>query len=162
MEVKTYRAKSMQEALTLVRSDMGPEASVLQTRELKAGLWGWLRGGREIEVTASREVHVPSRLPAATTAVTPDCKTDTPCIPPAEEDYRPTLRDDFQDRLDHLQFMVEDLCRTTTSSRVIDLPQSLFGLFTELLDAEMGGRRPRTVDEPVTAALHVQRRRERR
>jgi flagellar biosynthesis protein FlhF len=63
MELKTYRAKSMQEALALVRRDLGPRASVLHTREVRGGGWMRLLGGaRLIEVVASTSVTVPSRF----------------------------------------------------------------------------------------------------
>ena len=65
MEVKTYRASSMQEALMLVRSDLGPDAAVLHTREVCSNrFFGLISGKRRIEVTASSGVNVPSRLPA--------------------------------------------------------------------------------------------------
>ncbi|HTU24169.1 MAG TPA: AAA family ATPase [Pirellulales bacterium] len=65
MELKTYRARSIHEALALVRRDLGPDAAVLETREVRSpgGVLSWLRGDRLIEVTASAEVVVPSRLP---------------------------------------------------------------------------------------------------
>jgi flagellar biosynthesis protein FlhF len=63
MELKTYRARSMHEALALVRRELGPRAAVLQAREVHAGGLGWLGSERLIEVTASAEVAVPSRLP---------------------------------------------------------------------------------------------------
>ena len=64
MEVKTYRAATMHEALRLVRRELGPDAAVLHTREVRRGrLFGWLPGKRQIEVTASADVNVPSRLP---------------------------------------------------------------------------------------------------
>ncbi len=67
MNIKTYRAGSMHEALGLVRRDLGPGAAVLHTREVKSRrLFGLLPATRLIEVTASSEVHVPSRLPGAT------------------------------------------------------------------------------------------------
>lgn len=62
MEVKTYRAKTMQEAIRLIRNELGPEAAVLHTREVPAGLFPWLTGSTELEVTASNEVPVPSRV----------------------------------------------------------------------------------------------------
>ncbi|MHB8957907.1 MAG: hypothetical protein ACYC4U_33675, partial [Pirellulaceae bacterium] len=62
MEVKTYRARSIQEALQLVRRDLGSHAAVLHTREVPGGLWQRLTGVRQIEVTASATVHVPSRF----------------------------------------------------------------------------------------------------
>ena len=63
MQVRTFRASTIQEALAQVRRELGPTAAVLHTREVPAG--GWLRrlsGRRQIEVTASTAVHVPSRV----------------------------------------------------------------------------------------------------
>jgi hypothetical protein len=64
MDIKTFRAASMQEALKLVRRELGPDAAVLRTREVRSGgMLGLLTGERGIEVEASAEVIVPSRLP---------------------------------------------------------------------------------------------------
>jgi flagellar biosynthesis GTPase FlhF len=60
-DLRTYRAKSLAEALRLVRDDLGPEASLLYTRRTSGGLWRWA-GGTEVEVTASVEVQAPLRL----------------------------------------------------------------------------------------------------
>ena len=38
MDVKTYRARSLQDALQLIRADLGSQAAVLHTRELRGGL----------------------------------------------------------------------------------------------------------------------------
>ena len=35
MELKTYRAPTMHEALAMVRRDLGPDAAVLHTREVR-------------------------------------------------------------------------------------------------------------------------------
>ena len=56
MDVKTYRAKTMQAALELVRRDLGPDANVLHTRQMRNGLMGWLSGQTHIEVVASAAV----------------------------------------------------------------------------------------------------------
>lgn len=69
MEIKTYRAPSVQEALALVRADLGPDAAVLHTREVAPGVMRWLGATRQIEVMAtSDESRVPSRLRDATPA----------------------------------------------------------------------------------------------
>ncbi|MCX7426501.1 MAG: flagellar GTP-binding protein, partial [Planctomycetia bacterium] len=69
MEVKTYRAATMHEALTMVRRDLGPDAAVLHTREVRSRrMFGLMSGPRQIEVTASADVNVPSRLPATAAA----------------------------------------------------------------------------------------------
>lgn len=67
MQIKTFRAKSLHDALAIVRQELGPDASVLHTREVQAKrLFGLLKGPAQIEVTASADVNVPSRLPERT------------------------------------------------------------------------------------------------
>src|SRR5258708_842101 len=64
MDVRTYRARTMQEALHLLRRELGPHAAVLQTRDVRAGgLFRLLPRMRRVEVTAPAGVTVPSRLP---------------------------------------------------------------------------------------------------
>jgi flagellar biosynthesis GTPase FlhF len=62
MQLHTFKARSLAEALRLVRAELGPDASVLHTRDIGSPLVSLL-GGRRIEVTASAEVEAPSRLP---------------------------------------------------------------------------------------------------
>ncbi len=57
--IRTYRVRSLHEALQLIREDLGPEAAVLHTREVPVGWFGWRK---ELEVTASAEISTPSRL----------------------------------------------------------------------------------------------------
>ena len=57
MEIRTYRAESVHEALQMVREELGPDAIVLRTREVRAGgLWGLIRGDRCTELTASTDL----------------------------------------------------------------------------------------------------------
>lgn len=52
MDVRTFRAASLEDALHLVRQSLGPEATVVSTERRTTGLWGMLTGRRDIEVTA--------------------------------------------------------------------------------------------------------------
>ncbi len=63
MDIKTYRAKTMRDALELVRRELGPSAAVLHTREVNSGALSRLVFGRQYEVAARAAVNVPSRLP---------------------------------------------------------------------------------------------------
>ena len=63
LDLRTYRAKSLAEALRLVREDLGPDASLLHTRQVANAAWPWLLGGAEVEVTASCDVQAPPRIP---------------------------------------------------------------------------------------------------
>ncbi len=144
MDVKTYRARSLQDALQLIRTDLGSHAAVLHTRELRGGLLSRLMGLRQVEVTASATVHVPSRFPDPVPGPAADREREqpfaavTPRIPAADEhDYRSKFRDDLKCQLNSLQSLVEDLCRQQGQSRSHELPESLFVLFTDLIDAEV-------------------------
>ena len=67
MDIKTYRAKTMRDALELVRRELGPSAAVLHTREVNSGPLRRLVFGRKYEVAASATMNVPSRLPESFT-----------------------------------------------------------------------------------------------
>ncbi len=176
MEVRTFRAPTMQEALSLVRRELGPDAAVLHTREVRAGrLLGWLPGRGQIEVTASTQVAVPSRLPqrrqpAADGLQGPHFQNLQPPAPPRDETISspPAANEAMQGRLDQLQAMVEDLCRRTHQSPGHEWPQQLFDLYTDLIEAEIaeelarelieGLRRDFPADQvvdPVLAKAHL-------
>ena len=154
MEIKTYRAKTMRDALEMVRRELGPSAAVLHTREVNSGPLGRLVFGRKYEVAASTAVNVPSRLPASLPLPEGEgwgegdlstSNAPSPCPLPAGEgfqiDYRAKYRDDFRrqvaGQLDELHAMVEKLCEQAASAPAHDLPESLFHVFTNLIEADV-------------------------
>ena len=141
MNVKTYRAQSMQAALELVRRDLGPQAAVLHTRQVPVGLFPWLTGSRQIEVVASANVHVPSRLPSEQRKNDSNGRLipDRPSVVPTADtqDFRARYRDDVKQQLTELHSLVEQLCEREAPSSSHDLPASLFNLFTELIESEV-------------------------
>ena len=163
MEIRTYRAATMHEALGMVRRDLGPDAAVLHTREVPVGrLWGRLWGSREIEVTASLGVNVPSRFakrqpaePAGqTTKSSGPCAglaaTTAPCpvgqSPPAQG-----VPGEVQDQLSSLQTMLKELCRQARHGPQRELPEALFRLFTDLIEADLSQEAARDLVERVRA-----------
>jgi flagellar biosynthesis protein FlhF len=63
-DVRTFKASSMQEALEIVRREMGPEAVILHTREIPAPRFlKWRKTNERVEVTAGTGVNV--RTPRA-------------------------------------------------------------------------------------------------
>ena len=193
MELKTFSAGSMQEALQLVRRELGPEASVLHTREVRARtLFGLLPGVPRFEVTASLDVTVPSkltaqprkratsdsgrtktvdarpkatpsrsaRLPGAAAAASslrqPPSRNVSPvrstppeaCSPLPLENHTislpsvdftipPVPRDPVGEELAELKSLVEQLRLKSRNSSQHELPQELFGLFTDLIEADV-------------------------
>ncbi len=169
MEIKTYRAATMHAALAMVRQELGPDAAVLHTREVRTGrLFGLIPGPRQIEVTAAAGVNVPSRLPgvkpfppawppgltgAALSAAAATLGTGmaplAPAATPGSAPARPAAPGDVQDQLSDLRSMVKDLCRRTRGPGPHDLPESLFRVFTELIDLDLGEDLARELVERV-------------
>ena len=74
----------------------------------------------------------------------------------------------MQGQLSELQSMVEALCRRTRQSNQPDLPESLFRLYTDLIDAEVGEDLARELvesmrhsatagDDPMLLKAHIAR-----
>jgi len=100
MQLHTFSARSLSEALRLVREELGPDASVLQTREVGSTLSRWL-GGRTIEVTASAEVEAPSRMTKPVSIKR---------VPAAElQDYRQRIRHSLFTEINTEPSIVEQL-----------------------------------------------------
>lgn len=70
MNVRTFRAPTMAEALALVKRDLGPSAVILHTRSVRVGgIFGW-RARTAVEITAADEATVrPRRAAIAPQAV---------------------------------------------------------------------------------------------
>jgi flagellar biosynthesis protein FlhF len=140
----------MHEALSLVRRELGPDAAVLHTREVRNRRWfGLMSGGRQIEVTASCGVQVPSRLPAQCRKEAEPAETPTPEKIQVNAADEARMTHQVQGQLCTLQAMVKDLCRHTRGDSRNDWPEELFRLFTDLLDAELGEEVARELVERV-------------
>ena len=178
----------------LVRSDLGPDASVLHTREVQTGrFFGLMSGKRRIEVTASAGVNVPSRLPprpqepdprlggpssqadaltarsaemdppAPSHTYMPSCDNSSfPDVSTRTEGSSHTLPFDadspnahghVQDQLSDLRQMVQDLCRQSHGTRHHDLPDSLFRVFTDLIEADIDEQLARNLVEQVQQTI---------
>ncbi len=161
MQIKTLRAKSIQEALQLIRTELGPDAAVLHTREVRRGLLGRMILSRRIEVTASNEVNVQPPLTLAAqnavasqnareqNAAQPTSSVDTLMQTPAPahaEHHRDQLREDIQAEIQELRLLVEKLHRRSDSP-ISDAShpapvksddpreQAFFTVFTEMRNA---------------------------
>jgi flagellar biosynthesis protein FlhF len=143
MDVRTFRAPTMQEALALVRRELGPDAAVLHTRELRGSPWlRWIPGLRQIEVTAALNVNVPSRLATREAARTPAAayaahSQQHASLRPAAGQTRPAFEQQIKGQLDELHSLVADLCRRTQGPGLAGLPEVLFRVYTDLIDAEV-------------------------
>jgi flagellar biosynthesis protein FlhF len=171
LQIHTFRAASMPEALREVRRTLGPDAAVLQTREVRRGLLQWLTGSRQIEVVASTEIQVPSRFPALsrpapTTSGAPEGRPWQPgpglpepvvdLAPAHAIDYRRQLRESLSNGPAEPHSLVEDLCRAAVRRPRPAVPQLLQPVYQELLQAEVDEALAWDLVDPVrqTAAPH--------
>lgn len=152
MDIRTYRAGSMFEALQLVRRDLGPDAAVLHTRQVRTSRWfGLLPGREEVEVTASAGVNVPSRLPPevqpppAGTGPRAAIPTPPPC------GSTPPVPGDVSGKLDDVHSMLRELYRRSQRDDTAKLPELLFHLFTDLIEADIDEEYARELVERLRA-----------
>ncbi len=148
----------MQEALQQIRSTLGPDAAVIEAREVGSSFIRWLTGARQVEVMASSDIDVPTRLPEqAPTAdhLHPGPPTSAPdpkaSMPPASSspfgtDYRSRFREAILRETDDLHSLVAQLSHRPAAH---ELPDALFHLFTDLIDAEIDEELARDLVERV-------------
>lgn len=133
MEVKSFRAKTMQQALELVRSEFGGDASVVHTREVNHGLLGRMLVGRQVEVVA-----MPA--PAPEPAVVDRVKVPVPALH-EEIDYRARYRanldNELAEQIGSLRSMVEQLCESRSERGTNELPRGTFQAYTDLIEADV-------------------------
>lgn len=139
--IKTFRAKSIQQALELVRAELGPDASVLHTRRLNTGMVSrWVRG-TEIEVAAT----VAAAADGATASAT--LPTERPSPPSTEESAPPTPAvrfdhsDQYRRQLAHASAGVplqsSAAIPRETAREPEPAPSRLFDAFATLVDADV-------------------------
>lgn len=183
--VRTFRAASMQEALQLVRRELGGDAVILQTRQVaQKRLLPWTKVREEVEVTAGRGAEVRPAVPRRSSnrsntvesavgaiGVRPD--SEVAGLPPSsvrsvgrslsgpgnseqplrshpngvDGEVRGTAQqlasreslstDELAAKLDAMQKMIEELSRSGQMHRREEIPDELFHLYTDLIDADV-------------------------
>ncbi len=141
MEIKTFRAKTMQAALNLVRKELGPEATVLHTRELNTGMLSRLFKGQAFEIAASSEVAVPAQM-AATVAAEPEPITSTIAAEPSVDlDYRARYREHLHQQseqgLDELHMLAEQFRERSHHTPTPQLADAMFQAYTDMIESDI-------------------------
>jgi flagellar biosynthesis protein FlhF len=157
MRSKTYRAKTMKEALTRVRRDLGGDAVILAAREVRRRRLLGLGVRALVEVTATDrmppEVASTSTgaAPAGADRSRPEGGATTPVEPPGPS---PALRARFGEPLSRLHAMVETLSRQGRIEHLLpDLPAELVPIYSQLIESDvpevLARRLVRHIDESL-------------
>lgn len=146
MNVKTFQATSMHEALRLIQQEFGPEATVLDAATKPRGVWDRIWGKGLVEVTAMRPPHQHPEVKSVAASKVSTPPQGTPAGPSFAEEYRQRFKsfadNDQTDSL--LEAMIDGKNRLSNQ-----LPSSLFGLYNQLIDQDVDDRFARELIEEV-------------
>jgi len=148
MEVKSFRAKTLHDALQLVQQELGSHAAVLQTREVWDGWLAGLFGGRKIEITASadfdellgpaKEFPLPEEAVPSTYEADSYHRTPRKAVPRVDqEDFRQHFRDGLMNLSSTSDLVPRGRFGYDEPISADRLPDALFDLFTSLVDADI-------------------------
>ncbi len=136
MQSRTYRAKTMKDALSRVRRDLGGDAVILSAREVRRRRLFGLGARSVVEVTAAD--RMPEEVAVGGSARTPVPGTIAGAPTSAAPTISPALQARFGEQLSRLHTMVETLSRQGRIDHLIpDVPTELVPAYSELIEAEV-------------------------
>lgn len=158
-DVRTFKAPTINEALQLVREELGGEAVILHTKQVEhRRRLPWTKPRQEVQVTAGLNLNIQTAntsqvaQPSAITAEPAfGLDHDRPSAAqnermPADESaamqQRPQIREtdlaaELARKLDSMEKMLERLGRSGQMRPQDEIPDDLFHLYTDLIDAEV-------------------------
>lgn len=156
MQMKTYSAATMAEALLQVKRELGSEAVILHTRTVTRKRWLGLRRSEVVEITAGRGIQVQQRTqrtpaaprPPISGLVGPGAPRPRIAREPvsAVEGARRLLETPavnqaaivgLSQEMSSLKSMVADLVRESRSQRHPQVPEELLQHYTQLIQSEV-------------------------
>ncbi|HEY2584845.1 MAG TPA: flagellar biosynthesis protein FlhF [Tepidisphaeraceae bacterium] len=179
MNLQTFKAPTMAEALTQVKSTMGADAVILHTRTFQTRAWLGLRRREMVEITAGRGIGIAERrrpstaartLPVASAAAAnPGTYSRTGAIarrppeaPSPAENGRQLLETpagtgaamlSLSREMEQLKTMVKELCTKQDLRQAPNIPPELFDHYRQLVDnhvcQELAGDLIKTIHRQV-------------
>ncbi|MDB5293477.1 MAG: flagellar GTP-binding protein [Phycisphaerales bacterium] len=151
MNLKTFKAPTMGEALTQVKSVMGSDAIILHTRTIQTRRWLGLRRREMVEITAGKGLNIgarsPRRPPAAEQRPPAAAYSRAGAAPRnAVEGSRQIMETPaansaailcLTQEMSSLKGMVKDLVTQTRQRQSPQVPEDLFDYYTQLLSNEV-------------------------
>jgi flagellar biosynthesis protein FlhF len=137
MDLKTFQAATMKEALAQVKSSMGSGAVILHTRTYHRRHWMGLRKKEIVEVTAGRGVNVPDR----TIRRAPQPAPSRPEAPGRRLLESPAGQGaamvGLSQEMSSLKTMVQGLIEQTRAQRCPQIPEEFSEYYARLVDNQV-------------------------
>jgi flagellar biosynthesis protein FlhF len=151
MNLQTFKAPTMAEALAQVKSAMGHDAVILHTRTYQRSIWLGLRRREIVEITAGRGLNMigqpkrqaqraPSALPKPTipaaylspgaSASAKQALLDSPAVNRA-------LMFDLSEQMQSIKSMVKDLSTQVRHQAKPEVPEELFDYYVQLISNQV-------------------------
>ena len=157
MGLKTFRAATMSDCLTLVKSELGGDAVILHTRTVAQRRWLGLRRIEIVEITAGSGADVPVRRPAvakkpaaaaysAVALATPPGKKPAPgaeLLKTAAVSNITTLA--LRNEIETVKVLLKQLSIDVRSGSSPDLPEDLFEHYRKLIQHQVADELAREV-----------------
>lgn len=138
MQSRTYRAKTMKDALSRVRRDLGGDAVILSTREIRRRRLFGLGPRSVVEITAADRMPEEVAIAGTTRTLAPGAIAGAPASASAAPTNSPALQARFGEQLSRLHTMVETLSRQGRIDHLVpDVPPELVPAYSELIEAEV-------------------------
>lgn len=130
MQLQTFKAPTMAQALAQVKSAMGEDAVILHTRTYQRSMWLGLRRQEIVEITAGRGLNVAA--PRRPTRSAPASKQllDTPAA------HR-VLMLDLSEQVRTIKGMVKELTAQVRQQRMPQIPEELYDSYTQLISSQV-------------------------
>jgi flagellar biosynthesis protein FlhF len=145
MNMQTFKASTMADALAQVKSVMGADAVILHTRTYQQRKWLGLRRHEVVEITAGRGLQVAGRTPrrapisprslAANTTIQNPIKNSRQLLetPAASNAVMMGLSQEMAS----LKTMVKDLVTQTRQKECPNVPEDLFEYYVQLIESQV-------------------------
>ncbi len=169
MKFRTFRGRSMAEALAQVKKHFGRDALILNTRAFTQGGWFGIGGRPCVEITAAPADQAALSLwtQRRRSAGSTDGNAAAEAKPPAELPQAPSgpsqpAPDTLVAELGHVKSMVQDLVRETRRARAADVPEELFESYRHLIEREVADTVALQLIDRVRSELSPEQLRDRR
>jgi len=164
MNLKTYQAQTMAEALANVRRELGRDAVILNTRTIRKGGFLGFRTKNVIEVTASSGVNVlhpeqKKRVLKPALAHNSGHKVEVSSAP-GSVNHSGTRTEHLQQELALVKQMVQELLYQNKRQQHPAVPQELFAAYLWLINQQVGQELAEEVIEQVKSMLSPEQQRD--